>query len=273
MNEFVAWGDSLTYGAGGGGVSWRSVFTALSGVPVVSRAVGGETSTQIASRANGTPLTFSVTADSIPASSTTTTTCTTSSGIPTSQSGSVVCYYDGIRLTLSYLSGSTSNVFRSESVASDTPVPGNSLLVCEQGIADRYRKQVIWVGRNDSPPRASVESNITGIINYGRTGKYLIVGVTNNSAEPAGSSGYTDIVNLNARLAVAYGERFLDIRTILVNDGMARAGLAPTGSDLAEIATDRIPGSLRSDSTHLNAAGYTVVGTVIYERLMSLGWV
>ena len=44
----VAWGDSLT--AGAGGVSWTSQFSTLSGFTTINRGVGGNTSTQIADR-------------------------------------------------------------------------------------------------------------------------------------------------------------------------------------------------------------------------------
>ena len=50
----VAWGDSLT--AGAGGTPWTSTFTSLSGIPTINRGVGGQTSTQIASRFFAEPL-------------------------------------------------------------------------------------------------------------------------------------------------------------------------------------------------------------------------
>jgi lysophospholipase L1-like esterase len=50
----VAWGDSLTYGTGAvgpeGGKSWTVQFAELSGIEVINKGVGGETSTQIRKR-------------------------------------------------------------------------------------------------------------------------------------------------------------------------------------------------------------------------------
>lgn len=137
-----------------------------------------------------------------------------------------------------------------------------------------HRTQVIWVGRNDAVSRmTTVPGNIAAIISTGRTGKYLVLGVTNNSAEPSGSTGYNDIVALNRHLEGLYGERYIDIRAYLVEHGLSDAGIEPTATDMANLAADIIPASLRSDATHLNAAGYTVVGNQIYNKVLSLGWV
>lgn len=49
--EIVAWGDSLTQGTGGKGDSWPVWFTRMSdGIGVISKGVGGQTSTQIKER-------------------------------------------------------------------------------------------------------------------------------------------------------------------------------------------------------------------------------
>lgn len=49
--EIVAWGDSLTQGTGGDGDSWPVWFTKLnSGITVINKGVGGQTSTQIKER-------------------------------------------------------------------------------------------------------------------------------------------------------------------------------------------------------------------------------
>lgn len=235
-------------------------------------AVGGETSSQIAARANAWPTTITLDGP-IPASSASSVLGDTSVGIPSAQSGSLTAYVLDVPVVLSYSSGRCS-VRRRETAADPLTVPAGTPVTFEHGLTAAWDRQVVWVGRNDGQPRTmTVPDRVARIIGRGHTGRSLVLGVTNNSAEPSGSSAHADILATNAALAAVYGDRYLDIRTYLVTDGLAAAGITPTSQDLADVAADIIPVSLRSDSTHLNAPGYTLVGQQIHARLQTLGWV
>jgi lysophospholipase L1-like esterase len=52
----IAWGDSFT--SGEGGISWPQQFESLSGITTLNRGVGGDTSTQIATRFLADPSAF-----------------------------------------------------------------------------------------------------------------------------------------------------------------------------------------------------------------------
>ncbi|WP_196259686.1 SGNH/GDSL hydrolase family protein [Pelagibacterium limicola] len=67
----VAWGDSLTRGAGVSGDAFRypvRLSAMLGGRTVVNRGIGGQTSTQIAARQGGVPILVTLDGDAIPAS-------------------------------------------------------------------------------------------------------------------------------------------------------------------------------------------------------------
>ena len=72
----------------------------------------------------------------------------------------------------------------------------------------------------------------------------------------------------------AFGRRFVNVREYLSSAAaMADAGLTPTAGDLTDMANGAVPLSLRSDATHLNTSGYTVLAGYINQRLIELGFI
>jgi hypothetical protein len=127
----------------------------------------------------------------------------------------------------------------------------------------------IWSGRNDKSEFGSwgqrtldaIAAMVAALTAAGNA-RYLILGVTNNGGEYAAAGGaaadnYAAIVAINAQLATIYGARFWDVRSYLVNEGMAAVGATPTVDDLIDIGRDVIPTSLRVDATdvHMNSLG------------------
>ena len=55
--------------------------------------------------------------------------------------------------------------------------------------------------------------------------------------------------------------------------GMNIMNLTPTNSDTIEINNGEVPSSLRSDSVHLNANGYTALGKMIAQKIRACGYV
>ncbi|MDB5254760.1 MAG: hypothetical protein JWL92_136 [Candidatus Nomurabacteria bacterium] len=135
---------------------------------------------------------------------------------------------------------------------------------------DKYSyTTIIWAGRNDitiTGPSAvaTIESNIaTMVAALGHT-RYIIIGVTNTSAETTGNANLTAISTLNSDLATAYGARFIDIRTYLLTQGTG------IGQDATDVSNGVIPVSLRSDGTHLNTSGYALVAAKINTILPTI---
>ncbi len=165
--SMVWWGDNLT--AGSGGTPPTSAFDDLFGpAAVVNKGVGGDTSTQIATR---------------------------------------------------FLAAGTLN-----------------------------NVQIIWAGRNNYGSPTTVKADIASMIGSLSHTRYLVLGILNSnvSTEWTGTTNIGIINTLNSDLATLYGAKFVDMRRILIDNGLAMAGITATSQDTTDISNDVCPTSLRT---------------------------
>jgi lysophospholipase L1-like esterase len=73
------------------------------------------------------------------------------------------------------------------------------------------------------------------------------------------------------QLSAAYGPRFTDLRSWLIADGLAAAGVAPTPVDAAAVEAGGIPPSLQPDGVHFTQAAYTAIGHHLASVIAKLG--
>lgn len=147
--------------------------------------------------------------------------------------------------------------------------------------------QVIWAGRNDinnssqTVDTASIKSNVAAMVAAARarSGKYLVVGVTNGNiavsgsfnltnSEATGTAIWTGVTQLNTDLAALYAPNFLDIRALLV----AQGALGDV-DDQADQALDVPPRHLMQDDVHYTAvpvAPYAYSGQSFYGKQIEL---
>ena len=119
-------------------------------------------------------------------------------------------------------------------------------------------------------------------------GRFMATGLTGSPLFPKGSPTYDLIVrdttapftpSINEQIDAAFnGATYMDMRTYLVQSGLAKAGLQPSAEDRANINADVPPRSLRTDfpssnAAHLNDAGRWVVAQRLAEQARKLGWV
>lgn len=109
-------------------------------------------------------------------------------------------------------------------------------------------------------------------------GLFMAIGLTNGPDEGAGTQAYRVIVEgVNVDMARVFGRWYAEVRHYLVTDGLEVAGLEPTPEDLANIAIDVPPASLRTDGpgnpAHLNETGRNVVAIRVDELVRSVGWI
>jgi hypothetical protein len=138
----------------------------------------------------------------------------------------------------------------------------------------RYRDiQVFWAGTNGGwvdtdgvtyNPDVLV-SQLQRMAGFLQTERYLVIGLT--------ALTVAQYANLDARMARAFGRKFLDLRGYMLSYGLADAGITPTAQDSADIAAGKIPSSLRYDQTHFNDAGYAIAGAQVYLRMLELNYV
>ena len=75
-----------------------------------------------------------------------------------------------------------------------------------------------------------------------------------------------------AALQEAYGKHFFNIRTYMIQNGLADCGLSTTTSDLENFRKGNISKQLRYDWTHFNCYGYYTKGIGIYKKGVELGY-
>jgi len=264
-------GDSLTAGAGGGGTSFPGVLAYLTGRVMHYLGVGGETSATIVGRLGPLPFLLTPVGGEIPASGSVPVTLTGTDGgavAPLLQGSAGInpCTWLGVDGTFSY-SGGTYSFTRSTPGAA-VPVPRPAPLITAAK-AHRDDIMIMWWGQNDGT------NDATDIIARQKAAiqwlspldkRWLVCGLTTSSLSYRAP--------MHAQFLAEFGRRFVNLHEYLASyAALAEAGITPTAQDDIDIANGVVPTSLRSDSTHLNAAGYTLVANCIYARLLEFGWV
>lgn len=275
----VCWGDSLTFGAGGAGVSYPFVLEERLNkdrlyINVINMGIGGENTVTIAGRAGAIP--FRLNEFTIPAESTPVEIFYQEeegkSIRPFEQGDSGInpCIINGI-------SGRMSGERSEDGIMHYYFIRGESgeAVYVEEGTevetwaASHFSDYiyVVFMGENHG------WNNIQDLIEQQQAilsmqkkyaGNYIVVGL------PTGTK--KERQELEAALYETYGDKFLNIREYLSTQGIYDAGIKPSDEDLSRMEEGMIPTSLLVDDIHFNAAGYRLIGNFLYERMKKLGY-
>ena len=165
--------------------------------------------------------------------------------------------------------------------------PGNQITLPSVGIqaffddsiSHRNDLTVIWSGRNDPKQDSfipTILSNISSMVNYleNNHDNFLVISVCNGASqtEGFGSSIYSNIILLNNKLSLIFGNNYVDLRKYMVEQALYDSLIIPTNQDLIDISLDCIPTSLRSDSVHFNEIGYQMAGKYIAKVIKDKNW-
>ena len=71
----------------------------------------------------------------------------------------------------------------------------------------------------------------------------------------------------NAELQATFGDRYIDLRSYMVNHAIYDAGITPTATDVLDMAADCIPTSLLYDNVHFNS--YQQAGLFIARAILA----
>jgi lysophospholipase L1-like esterase len=71
---------------------------------------------------------------------------------------------------------------------------------------------------------------------------------------------------VNANLQNKYGDRYVDVLSILLQSGTDKK------EDAKFLKRGIVPKSLRSDDVHLNDLGYSLVAKAFVDRTNKMGW-
>jgi lysophospholipase L1-like esterase len=270
----VCWGDSLTQGANLQ-TPYTTKFSELLGsnYTVINRGRGGDTAEGIACRQGGLPIYLQP--------------CTLSNTA-----------YEKVNVTVKNIMGeSIRPLFDSSNLGERVVINGKTYYFGGQGslselgvipyqngdgqtitrpykltfadsVSLKNKTMVIWSGSNNSPTLSNIDnviSKINAMINYNGNNNYIVVGMTSLTAMP-------DVLEINKRMALAFGDHFLDISEYLRTYGLEDAGITPTAQDIIDIANGDIPTSLRTDPVHLTTKANEIVANQIYIKGQGLGY-
>lgn len=294
VKTIACWGDSLTYGRNQGtDCSYPKVLAELTGLEVYNMGVGGETATTIAARQGALDIVidkaFTIPADKTPVEITFK---SSDGGVVTPRNASTggwnPCTINGVEGTLS-ISINTEVWPRVLNWAKFTrTTPGTAVSVSAgtklvpQAQSVNGDINIFFTGTNGGWTPANTNANdnstedvaalvalIQKQIANTKSDKYVVIGLTNGGTYAWDS--------LNAALAQAFGNRFLDAKAYLASmQALNDAGIVPTETDLQFLGEGKIPLSLNcspEDTTHLSDVGYTLLAKQVYQKLLELGYI
>ena len=265
--DLCFWGDSLTAGAGGSGTSYPNVCASELGITSFKNCgVGGENANTIACRQGGDSLILKPGNVSEYSLSELTDIYGTQCNPLRQGSGSNSVnpiYINGVKCTLSISQTSTTDpnakytiTGYNEPLLAETPVKF-------AGCDIKSKITIIFVGQNGPglAERLSIIDSMISKIND----KYIVMGLSSGST--------TSRSDEESQMLSKYGVHYFNTRNMLSKYGMSMMNLTPTTSDVNEMSKGEVPSSLRSDSVHLNANGYTALGKMLAQKIRACGYV
>ena len=265
--DLCFWGDSLTAGAGGSGTSYPNVCASELGITSFKNCgVGGENANTIACRQGGDSLILKPGNVSEYSLSELTDIYGTQCNPLRQGSGSNSVnpiYINGVKCTLSISQTSITDpnakytiTGYNEPLLAETPVKF-------AGCDIKSKITIIFVGQNGPglAERLSIIDSMISKIND----KYIVMGLSSGST--------TSRSDEESQMLSKYGVHYFNTRNMLSKYGMSIMNLTPTTSDVNEMSKGEVPSSLRSDSVHLNANGYTALGKMLAQKIRACGYV
>jgi hypothetical protein len=263
--------------------------------PVYTNAVGGEAGAGIAARQGGMP--YMIAPVTIPASGTVTVTLTPASGYPAwpllqtngnpALGKTLVGTVAGVHGTVALVQPSGANAehqpddyytFTRTTAGTALTLTRPAPLYTDFAIAHRNDFQIFQSGTNGFKSSAetvevAVErewNNLTAMIEYGKPGRFIVVGEHAGTAEGTGTLYHAKLTEWHRRLKT-FGRRFVNYYDYLLQYGLEDAGMTATAEDLADIASGSVPRQLMTDGKHLQIPTRRILGRLVGARMVELG--
>ena len=120
---------------------------------------------------------------------------------------------------------------------------------------------VIFIGQNGA--RGTILLNqLRQAVHKIKNEKFIIIGLTTGTTESR--------KELNDKMYDEFGNKFFDAGYYLSKFGMSIMNMTPNEEDIQSINQGRIPPSLLVDGVHMNASGYSAMGTILANFISSL---
>lgn len=269
MKNITCWGDSLTAGACGNGVSYPSVLEKLSGVTVYNYGVGGESAVTIAARQGAVPMEL---AESV----------RVQNGVPceikikdfngfaitplmqsrTADKGINDCILDSVRGELDLADGKY--YFTPRTAGKNTEIRGGTRIVTKAMLERTEDVLIIFMGQNGGFNNADELISLQRkMLEFAHNeNEYLIVGLTTGNR--------ADREVMDERLLEEYGDHFLNLREYLCSVVCENGEITFDDEDVQRAALGCVPKRLLADEVHFNADGYSIIGKRIFGKLCEL---
>ncbi len=277
----ICWGDSLTFGYGADETSYPQTLEHLireniyENIPVINMGACGEDSITIAGRSGGIPYVISQNF-TIPQDNSAVQICFTSeTGAEVFPSiytdvGINDCSIAGVEGTITVTkAGDTIDAyyFTRKSAGNAVNVTAGEKILTSAMQQYRDYISIVFVGTNGGFRDYQDLINQQNAIIASRTAntdKFLVVGITYGTD--------SDMTYYDTAMYQEYGDNYLNLRDYLSSYGVYEAGITPTENDYNSMLYGMVPAGLLSDNVHFNDAGYEVTGSIIYEKMLELGY-
>ncbi len=135
---------------------------------------------------------------------------------------------------------------------------------------------IVWLGTYDGYRKTSDLVNDVKLLlqrQTQNTDRFLVLGMCTYNGSWS-TNGTANLEDIDAAMLQAFGNRYINVRKYLIEDGLSDAGLTPTKEDSTDMLRGLVPHSFRSNarSADLNGQAYTLIGKLIYERMNRLGY-
>ena len=156
----------------------------------------------------------------------------------------------------------------------EMPVPAGTEIITAGASMYKDYIHVICVGTYDTWTTADELVNRVKAIVARQTqnsDRYIVLGLCSYSGMFDSVTFTLDAVD--TAMMQAFGNRYINVRQYLQDDGLSDAKISPTTLDRQNIDNRSIPSSFRGvKSGELNGKAYTLVGKLVYDRMNALGY-
>lgn len=158
----------------------------------------------------------------------------------------------------------------------ETPVAKGTEIVT--ACTERYRDYVhiVWLGTYGeftNPETLVAETEALLSRQTENSDRYLVIGpcTYKGSWDPLQTYSMDAI---DSAMLQAFGNRYINLRKYLIEDGLRDAGITATKNDTTNISQGKVPDSFRSNAgaADLNGVAYELLGKLVYERMELLGY-
>ena len=191
-------------------------------------------------------------------------------------------FINGVEGTLSLTSsgdywGGTTYYFTRTQPGAEVYIPSGTVITT--AATDMYKDyiHVVCIGTYGgySTPEELVQYTKTLLARQTKNSeRFIVLGLCSDGSGYWNMNSSNNLDRIDSAMMQAFGNRYINVRKYLVEDGLSDAGITPTKEDENNITYGIVPESFRSTAKNveLNGKAYTLIGKLVYERMESLGY-